>query len=156
MLIGELAYLAAAAGVAQLQPAEGQLEVQITEMEKASWAAWQRMDANFWENFLSDDHIELNAYVGPVGKQAVVGGIAKKLCKVRSYKVDRFTFRQLDESTAILVYRADQDTSCGTVTVPTPNWATSIYRRRGDKWENVLFELTPIAAPPKTAGSRTP
>jgi len=156
MLIGELAYLAAAAGVAQLQPAERQLEVQITEMEKASWAAWQRMDANFWENFLSDDHIELNAYVGPVGKQAVVGGIAKKLCKVRSYKVDRFTFRQLDENTAILVYRADQDTSCGTVTVPTPNWATSIYRRRGDKWENVLFELTPIAAPPKTAGSKTP
>jgi hypothetical protein len=166
MLVGGLAYLLALTAASPNQTASGaavppssvdhKLELQLTEMEKASWAAWQRMDADFWEDFLSDDHIELNAYVGPVGKQAVVGGIAKKLCKVRSYKVDRFTFRQLDENTAILVYRADQDTSCGTVTVPTPNWATSIYRRRGDKWENVLFELTPIAAPPKTAGSKTP
>jgi len=114
------------------------------------------MDVPFWEDFLSDDHVELNAFVGPVGKAAVIGGIAKKVCKVRNYKVDRFTFRRLDENTAILVYRADQDTSCGSVTVPTPSWATSIYQRRAGKWKNVLFELTPIGQPPKALQSETP
>lgn len=158
MLVGALGYIIAlsAAPSSQAAPAaaanstdDGKLEAQLTDLEKASWAAWQRMDAGFWENFLSDDHIELNAYVGPVGKQAVIGGISKKECQVRSYKVDRFTFRRLDETTALLVYRADQDTSCGPVTVPTPVWATSVYQRRAGKWQNVLFELTPIAQPPK-------
>ncbi|HWC56614.1 MAG TPA: nuclear transport factor 2 family protein [Sphingomicrobium sp.] len=162
MPIGALTYLFAAAAFNQnaasatAPTAPQELETQLTDMEKASWAAWQRMDVPFWENFLSDDHIELNSYLGPVGKQAVVGGISKKVCQVRSYKVDRFTFRQLDENIAILVYRADQDTSCGTVTVPSPNWATSVYRRKGQKWENVLFELTPIAVPLKTSASKTP
>jgi len=144
------------AEAAAKQSADGTLETQLTDLEKASWAAWQRMDAGFWTNFLSDDHIELNAYVGPVGKQAVISGISRKECKVRSYKVDRFTFRRLDENTAILVYRADQDTSCGTVTVPTPNWATSVYRRQNGNWENVLFELTPVAQPPKPTAPKTP
>lgn len=138
-------------------PDDEKLEAELTSLEKASWAAWQRMDAAFWEDFLSDDHIELNAFIGPVGKKAVIGGIASKQCQVKSYKVDRFTFRRLDRDTAALVYRAEQDTSCGAVTVPTPVWATSIYQRRGAKWQNVLFELTPVAEPPPTsAPNKTP
>ena len=156
MALGGLGYWLAFAAASASHSPDQKLEAQLTAFEKASWAAWQRMDVSFWTDFLSDDHIELNASVGPVGKAAVIGGIAKKVCKVRTYKVDRFTFRRLDENTALLVYRADQDTSCGSVTVPTPNWATSIYQRRGGKWKNVLFELTPIAQPPKAVQSDTP
>lgn len=153
MALGALIGLAAASAASA---PDQQLEKQLTALEEASWAAWRKMDVSFWEDFLSDDHIELNAFVGPVGKAVVIGGIAKKACQVRSYKVDHFTFRRLDENTALLVYRADQDTSCGSVTVPTPNWATSIYQRRNGKWKNVLFELTPIARPPKTPQWETP
>jgi hypothetical protein len=138
------------------QAVDEKLEAELTNLEKASWAAWQRMDAGFWENFLSDDHIELNAFAGPVGKQAVIGGIASKQCRVRSYKVDRFTFRRLDEKTAVLVYRAEQDTTCGSVTVPTPVWATSVYQLRDGRWQNVLYEHTPIAEPPKIVKQKTP
>jgi hypothetical protein len=156
MALGGLGYWLAFAAASASHSPDQKLEARLTAMEKASWAAWQNMDVPFWEDFLSDDHIELNAFVGPVGKAVVIGGIAKKVCKVRNYKVDRFTFRRLDENTAILVYRADQDTSCGSVTVPTPSWATSIYQRRAGKWKNVLFELTPIGQPPKALQSETP
>ena len=156
MALGALGCLMALAAAPAAHSPDQKLEARLTAMEKASWAAWQNMDVPFWEDFLSDDHVELNAFVGPVGKAAVIGGIAKKVCKVRNYKVDRFTFRRLDENTAILVYRADQDTSCGSVTVPTPSWATSIYQRRAGKWKNVLFELTPIGQPPKALQSETP
>lgn len=156
MALFALGYLMAFVAASASHSPDQKLETQLTAMEKASWAAWQRMDVSFWTDFLSDDHIELNAFVGPVGKAAVIGGIAKKVCQVRTYKVDWFTFRRLDENTALLVYRADQDTSCGSVTVPTPNWATSIYQRRAGKWKNVLFELTPIAQPPKAIQSETP
>jgi len=156
MALGALGHLMAFAGVSAAHSPDQNLEKQLMALERSSWAAWQKMDVSFWEDFLSEDHIELNAFVGPVGKAAVIGGIAKKACQVRSYKVDRFTFQRLDENTAILVYRADQDTSCGSVTVPTPNWATSIYQRRNGKWKNVLFELTPIAQPPKASQRETP
>jgi hypothetical protein len=156
MALGGLGYWLAFAAASASHSPDQKLEARLTAMEKASWAAWQNMDVPFWEDFLSDDHIELNAFVGPVGKAVVIGGIAKKVCKVRNYKVDRFTFRRLDENTAILVYRADKDTSCGSVTVPTPSWATSIYQRRAGKWKTVLFELTPIGQPPKALQSETP
>jgi hypothetical protein len=118
MALGGLGYWLAFAAASASHSPDQKLEARLTAMEKASWAAWQNMDVPFWEDFLSDDHIELNAFVGPVGKAVVIGGIAKKVCKVRNYKVDRFTFRRLDENTAILVFRAVQVTSCGSVTVP--------------------------------------
>lgn len=143
-----LAAVATAALVSHAaQSHERSLEERLIALEKQSWEAWQRMDAVFWQNFLSDDHVEVSAYSGAVGKRAVIDGIARKVCHVNSYKVDRFTFRRFDDSTAMLVYRAEQDTMCGTMTVPSPVWATSLYKRGGRRWVNVLYEHTPLLAP---------
>lgn len=156
LIAATLAIPGAAAAAPAPRSGDRQVEAKLTSLEKASWAAWQRMDAGFWDSFLSDDHIELNAFVGPVGKKAVIGGIASKQCEVRSYKVDQFTFRRLDERTAVLVYRAQQDTKCGSITVPSPVWATSVYQLRNGRWQNVLYEHTPIAEPPKTLPKTAP
>jgi hypothetical protein len=124
-------------------------EKTLIDLETRSWAAWQKMDAGFWDRFLSDDHIEINGYVGAVGKKAVLDGIRSKACHVASYKVDHFTFRQLDSGTAVLVYRAEQDTTCGGIKVPSPVWATSVYQLRGGRWQNVVYEHTPVLIPPR-------
>jgi hypothetical protein len=131
-------------------PAPG-TEHALIALEKQSWAAWQNMDAAFWERFLSDDHIELNGYVGAVGKKDVIRGITSKACKVASYKVDKFSYRPIDSRTAVLVYRAEQDTTCGTIKVPSPVWATSVYQLRDGRWQNVLYEHTPALEVPKAA-----
>jgi len=136
------------ASAVQAQAAAATTEQTLVDMEKQSWAAWQNMDADFWKNFLSDDHIEINGFVGALGKADVIRGIAGKACKVASYKVDRFQFRQLDPSTAVLVYRAEQDTNCGGFKVPSPVWATSLFQLRDGRWQNVLYEHTPALTPP--------
>jgi len=128
--------------------AEDPLKSRLISMEKASWAAWQRMDVTFWNRFLSDDHVELNGYVGATGKKSVIDGIAGKACHVASYKVSDFTFRRFDPGTALLIYRAEQDTTCGPVKVPSPVWATSLYQLRGGRWVNVLYGHSPILTPP--------
>jgi hypothetical protein len=120
----------------------------LVDLETQSWAAWQKMDAGFWDRFLSDDHIEISGYAGAVGKKAVIDGIRGKVCHVASYKVDHFTFRQLGRDTAVLVYRAEQDTTCGAIKVPSPVWATSVYQLRGGRWQNVVYEHTPVLMPP--------
>ena len=127
----------------------GGLQAQLIALEKQSWAAWQKMDAAFWRRFLSDDHIEVSGFVGATGKADVVRGISSKVCKVNSYALDHFTFRRLDPNTAVLVYRAAQDTTCGGMKVPSPVWATSLYQLRGGRWQNVLYEHTPVLALPR-------
>jgi len=143
--VGALALAGPAFG--QTKPG-GDLQSQLVDLEKQSWAAWQNMDSVFWSRFLSDDHIELNGYIGMMGKADVIRGIASKACKVASYKVDHFSFRQIDPKTAVLIYRAEQDTTCGSVHVPSPVWATSLYQKRGGRWQNVLYEHSPVLIAP--------
>jgi hypothetical protein len=133
--------------------AEDPLQARLIAMEKASWAAWQKMDLAFWDRFLSDDHVELNGFVGATGKKSVIDGIAGKTCHVASYKVDNFTFRRFDPHTALLIYRAEQDTTCGKYKVPSPVWATSLYQLRGGRWVNVLYGHSPVLAPPAKAST---
>ena len=37
--------------------ADDPLEAQLIAMEKQSWVAWQNMDVQFWNRFLSADHV---------------------------------------------------------------------------------------------------
>jgi hypothetical protein len=124
------------------------LERHLIAMEKQSWVAWQNMDAKFWDRFLSADHVELNAFIGATGKKQVIDGIAGGTCKVAGYTVDHFTFRRFSAGTALLIYRAAQDTSCGAFKVPSPVWATSLYQLRDGRWLNVLNGHTPVMVPP--------
>ena len=140
------------AGIAAPAPAAAapsKTETELVALEKASWAAWQKMDSAFWSRFLSDDHIEVSGFVGSTGKADVIRGISSKVCTVKSYNVDHFTFRQMDPKTAVLIYRAEQDTTCGGMKVPSPVWATSVYQKRGGRWQNILYEHTPVLTLPK-------
>ena len=130
------------------------LEARLIALEKQSWVAWRNMDTGFWDKFLSSDHVELNGYLGATGKKSVIDGIASKACHVASYKVSDFTFRRFDARTALLIYKAEQDTTCGAVRVPSPVWATSLYQLRGGRWVNVLYGHSPVLTPPgKTPAS---
>ena len=141
--------LASAGTAASAKPmSDRALEKQLIALEQQSWVAWQAMDAKFWDRFLSDDHVELNGFIGATGKKQVIDGIASGACKVASYSIDHFTFRRFSADTALLIYRAAQDTSCGAMKVPSPVWATSLYQLRKGRWQNILYGHTPIMQPP--------
>ena len=127
------------------------LEHQIIQLEKDSWAAWQNHDTAFWEAYLSDDHVEVHAAPRLADKRQVVTHIGSKDCIVSNYELSDFTFRHLGPDTALLVYRAAQDTKCGKYQVPSPVWATSMFQRRDGRWFNTFYSHTPIPAPPVPA-----
>jgi hypothetical protein len=130
------------------------LEQKIIQMEKDSWAAWERNDTAFWQRFLSDDHLEVHSAPRLAGKAEVVAHIGSKACAVADYRLDDFTFRQLGPDTALLVYRASQATKCGNYSVPSPVWATSMFQRRNGRWLNVFYSHTPIPEPPKATEAK--
>ena len=120
------------------------LQESLIKLEKQSWEAWKNRDGKFFQDFLADDHVDVG-FGGTTNKSTVVSGVASPACVVKSYTVDRFNVTVLDPHTALLTYHAAQDTTCGGKPVPSPAWVSSLYVKRGDRWQNALFQQTPTA-----------
>ena len=111
----------------------------LVKLEKQSWEAWKNHDGKFFSEFLSDDHVEMG-FRGPTNKATVVGAVSGAVCTVKSYEVDKFELAMLAPDTALLTYRAAQDTTCGGKAVPSPVWVSSLLMKRGGRWVNVLYQ----------------
>ena len=150
MRLGLLAILALAAApsfAAEPAPAAAPPasdETLIRTLEADSWVAWKNHDGAFFEQFLSDDHVEIHGY-GVAGKAAVIAGVRSPACVVRSYALGPLTLTRVAEDAILVTYRAEQDTRCGQQQVPSPVWASSLYARRMGRWVNVLYQHTPVA-----------
>ena len=131
--------------LAQSAPADkdqGALKEALIKLEKQSWVAWQGHDGKFFQEFLSDDHVELGTG-GPASKAAGVSMVGSTACTVKSYSVDHFELTMLNAETALLTYHAAQDTTCGGKPVPSPVWVSSLFVKRGDRWLNALYQHSP-------------
>ncbi len=117
------------------------LETTLTRTERASWVAWQTHDGTFFQNFLSDDHVEVGTS-GVATKAQVVAFVSSGACAVKSYSVNHFHATRFDQNTALLTYRAEQQTTCGAVAAPSPTWVSSLFVRRNGKWVNALYQHT--------------
>ena len=129
--------------LAQSAPVDKEaLKEALVKLEKQSWVAWQGHDGKFFQDFLSDDHVELGAG-GPASKAAVVSMVGSTACTVKSYTVDHFELTMLSPDTALLTYHAAQDTTCGGKPVPSPVWVSSLFVKHGDRWLNALYQHSP-------------
>jgi hypothetical protein len=117
------------------------LEGDLIAREKQSWEAWKNRDGRFFQDFLSNDHVEIG-FGGITDKAAVVAGVGSPACVVKSYTLDQFELRHFGPDTALLTYYADQDTTCGQNPVPHPVWVGSLYVRRGGRWWNAAYQQT--------------
>lgn len=117
------------------------LKESLIKLERQSWEAWKNRDGKFFQQFLSDDHVEVG-FNGLTNKSRVVAGVASKICAVMSYSVDKFELTRFDAKTALLTYHAEQDTTCGGNAVPSPVWVSSLYVKRGNRWLNALYQQT--------------
>jgi hypothetical protein len=126
----------------QAAPSDNEkLKETLVDLEKQSWEAWKKRDGNFFKQFLSEDHVEIN--VGGIsGKTTVVNGVGSSACVVKSYSVGGFQLTVFDTNTAVLAYHAVQDTTCGGNKVPSPVWVSSLYIKRGGRWVNALYQQT--------------
>jgi hypothetical protein len=115
------------------------LKDQLVALEKGSWTAWQARDGAYFESFLSQDHVEVG-FGGPAGKAAVVAFVGSPACSVASYALDDFRVTRISSDTALLVYHAQQKTTCGGVAVPSPVWVSSLYVYRAGQWQNALYQ----------------
>jgi hypothetical protein len=126
---------------AVLEAGNDALKETLIRLEKQSWEAWKKRDGKYFQEFLSQDHVEVG-FSGVTNKAAVVTGVASPICVVSSYSLDHFELTAFNANTALLTYHAEQDTACNGNAVPSPVWASSLYVKRGDRWLNALYQQT--------------
>ena len=128
------------------QSADSVLEKTLIGLEMKSWDAWKARDSAFFQRFLSDDHVEIHP-AGVSNKAAVVASVGSPNCVVNSYSVGSFKLTVFNETTALLTYRAAQDTKCNSVAVPSPVWTGSLYIKRDGRWQNAAYQHTKATEP---------
>jgi hypothetical protein len=89
----------------------------------------------------SDDHVEVGT-TGIVTKAQVVAYVSSAKCVAKSYSVNHFHATRFNDNTALLTYRAEQNTMCGKSRVSSPTWASSLFLRRNGTWVNALYQHT--------------
>ena len=124
---------------ARKQPDEQSVKETLIALEKQSWEAWQKRDAKFFQEFLSDDHVEMG-FGGPANKAAVVNIVGSPACVVKSYSFGGFNVTLFDAHTALVTYWAKQNTACNGNPVPSPVVASSLYLKRGNRWLNAFYQ----------------
>ncbi len=135
--------LAACAATPPAEAPDPGLRDALIQLEKSSWDAWMARDGKFFASFLSDDHVEVGGR-GTTTKDAVVKLVGSPACVVEFFALDQFNFTRLSADAALLVYYAQQGTMCGKARVPTPVWVSSLYVRRDGRWQNALFQQSPV------------
>lgn len=121
---------------------DDQVRAKLTDLENKSWEAWKARDGSYFQTFAAPDHLDVGPG-GAIGRAEVVAGVSSHACVVGSYSLEPMKFVRIAPDTAMLVYRANQDTSCNGKPIPTPSWITSVYVNRDGRWQNVLFEDIP-------------
>jgi hypothetical protein len=127
------------------KPVDDALKQQLVNLEKQSWEAWKKRDGTFYQDFLSDDHVEIGAG-GTNSKEEVVKFVGSPVCVVSSYSLDSFRVTIFDSNTAVVIYHAVQDTKCNGKVVPSPAWVSSFYIKRNGKWLNAVYQQSSSSA----------
>jgi hypothetical protein len=121
------------------QRSNSKLKNELIALEKQSWDAWKARDGEFYQKFLSDDHVEVGSD-GTSKKSEIVSFVGSPVCTIKSYSVDQFSLTLIGPKTALLTYHAEQDSTCHGRAVPSPAWVSSLYVKRAGRWQNVLYQ----------------
>ena len=142
------------------QPAAGQgggdVKQALIALERGAWEAWKNRDGKYFETFLSDDTVQVGAS-GVTRRAQVVKEIGGSTCDVKGYTFDNIDVVMLDADAAILTYSATQDATCGGVAAPPAVWASTVFVKRGGKWQAAFHQETPAQqATPTTPTEKKP
>jgi len=120
---------------------DSQLEKEIIALERQSNEAVNKKDAKTLEGIIPADSL----IVTEKGIEDRAGFFKTFVdeCTVKSFSMDDIKFVMLDKNTVMVAYKYTQDAICNGQTAPSSLWISSLYSKRGGKWLNTFFSLTP-------------
>ncbi len=117
-------------------PKDSKVEAEIIALEKQAWQAWKNKNTNFFQNFLVNDALSVNAD-GVSDKAQIIEYY--RSCNVKSFSLSDFKFRMLDKNSALIAFAATQDAVCSGIPNPATVRVSSVYVKRDGKWLNSFY-----------------
>ncbi|MCA1638518.1 MAG: nuclear transport factor 2 family protein [Acidobacteria bacterium] len=118
------------------------VETQLIALEKQAAEAWKNKNGNFYKSHFTDESVALMP-TGTIGKSEIVSFISSADCQINSYSLDNFKVTMLNKDAAVLTYKGMQDVTCGGQKEPPVVWASTVYVKRGGKWQAAFHQETP-------------
>jgi len=120
---------------------DSQLETEIIALERQTNEAVNKKDVKMLEAIVPADSL----IVTEKGIEDRAGFFKTFVdeCTVKSFSMDNTKFVRLDKNTVMIAYKYTQDAICSGQPAPSSLWISSLYSKRGGKWLNTFFSLTP-------------
>lgn len=117
-------------------------------MEKQLWEAWKNKDSKPFEENIADDGVGIGMNGKTVSnKSEMLNDIKTSGCDVRSYSFGETHAYSIGKNAVMLVYKADQDATCGGNKIPPSVFASSVWVKQAGKWKNFSHQEAPATAP---------
>lgn len=131
----------------------------LVALETKAYEAWKNKDGKFFEGFVADNFVGIDAKGNRVDKAAVVKEITESKCDVKDFSFADEQMTPVDADTAVLTARTTQNYTCDGKVQPPVVWMASVYTRSGDTWKVVYHNEIPVtdpkAPPAKPADDKT-
>jgi hypothetical protein len=115
------------------------IEATLLTLKDQALAATRDRDQDFYGGYLADDAVAILP-AGVFDKAAVVAALSSARVPFQSSKVEDTRVMVLGPDAGVVTYRATL--ASGQVFV------TTVYARRNGLWKGVLYQQTPLPAPP--------
>ena len=135
--------VAASTAMAQTKMSnDSRLEKEIVALERQTNEAVNKKDAKTLETIVPADALIVTEKGFEDRSQFFKRTFADE-CTVKSFSMDDIKFVILDKNTVMVAYKYTQDAPCNGQPSPSSLWISSLYSKRGGKWLNTFFSLTP-------------
>jgi len=125
---------------------KAQLLRQLSANETKLWEGWKNKDGKPFRTYLSADSVMIGGG-GISGKADSIKEITSVACDVKSYSLSDWKLTMIDADAALLTYKGTQTATCGGVALPPASWASSIWIKRGGRWQAFSHQESPVMGP---------
>ena len=119
---------------------------QLSANETKLWEAWKNKDPKPFRAWLAADSVMIGG-MGTQGKADAIKEITSMPCEVKSYKLSDWKIAIVDADAALITYKGTVEGACDSKPIPA-TWASSLWVRRGGKWQAFSHQETDVMAGP--------
>lgn len=115
---------------------------ELTELERERARGWLTRDRAVLESLTDDDFVEIN-YFGRLTKKQILDELFPHLI-LKKFDMDGFRLLAHGDNIAVLSYKVDEIISFKDSDTSGTFHVTSVYRRKGEKWLLLIWQITPL------------
>ena len=118
----------------------------VIAIERQAWEAWKGKDASFFRRTLMADA----SYVSSGGvntREEIAKQTESSACSVNGYELRNEQVHSISADVALLTLRATADLTCGTRSIHSDAWVSTVFVRDAGQWRISFHQETDV--PPR-------